>query len=223
MKKLRDVEQGLANFFAQGLLALGHKLGPILWQLPPQIRFDAERLSSFFKLLPRTTAEAAALAVEHDPRLTGRTVVKAQVNIPLRHCLEIRHESFVYPEFIALLRQHRVGLVVADTVQWPLLFDVTSDFVYCRLHGSEELYASGYGDAALDTWAERVVQWARGQEAADELATSGPYGHHASPVLQPKRRRRDVYVYFDNDAKVYAPFNAQSLQQRVERLLTNSP
>lgn len=218
MKKLRDIDGALANFFAQGLLALGPKLGPILWQLAPQFKFDAERLGAFFDQLPRTTEAAAKLALEHHPRLQGRSVTEALTKQPLRHCLEIRNDTCVCPEFVALLRHHNIGLVVADTVEWPLLFDITSDFVYCRLHGSEELYASGYGDAALDTWAERVARWARGQEADDEPPGSRLHGHHASTVAPKKRATRDVYVYFDNDAKVHAPFDAQALRERVKRL-----
>ena len=121
---------------------------------------------------------------------------------------------------MALLREHRIGLVVADTVDWPLLFDLTADFVYCRLHGSEELYNSGYGDAALDTWANRVALWATGGEAPDEHADALPYGHHASPEGGATLPTRDVYVYFDNDVKVRAPFDAQALRERVNRLLT---
>lgn len=226
MRKLREVEQPLSNFFAQGLLALGPKLGPLLWQLPPQLRFDAERLAAFFRLLPRTTTDAAALALEHDPRLKGRCVVEAESDRPLRHALEVRHASFVTPEFIDLLRQHDVGLVVADTVQWPLLFDLTADFVYCRLHGSLELYSSGYEDEALQTWAGRVVQWMQGGEVEDEEPTAQPHGHHASesrptrPRSRPRApRTRDVFVYFDNDAKVRAPYDAAALQRRVNALL----
>lgn len=220
MKKLRGVEEALANFFAQGMLALGPKLGPLLWQLPPRFAFNAERLSGFFDQLPRTTAAAATLALRHHPRMTGRVLTEALQQQPLRHCLEIRHDSCIHPEFIALLRQHNIGLVVADTVEWPLLFDITSDFVYCRLHGSEQLYASGYGDAALDIWAARVVRWARGQEVEDEPPGSKLHGHHASTKLARKRAARDVYVYFDNDAKVHAPFDAQHLRERVDRLLS---
>ncbi len=219
MKKLRGVEEGLANFFAQGLLALGPKLGPILWQLPPRFAFNGERMAAFFDLLPRSTAAAAMLALEHHPRLAGRVVTEAAHPMPLRHCLEIRHDSCICPEFIALLRKQDIGLVVADTVEWPLLFDLTSDFVYCRLHGSEELYASGYGDAALDTWAQRVARWARGEEVEDEPPGSKLHGHHASPKLAKRRAARDVYVYFDNDAKVHAPFDAQHLRERVDLLL----
>ncbi len=219
MKKLRGVEEALANFFAQGMLALGPKLGPILWQVAPQFSFDAERLAAFFKQLPRTTDDAAALALEHHPRLAGRAVTDAVTSQPLRHCLEIRNDTCASPGFVALLRAHNIGLVVADTVEWPLLFDLTSDFVYCRLHGSEELYASGYGDAALDVWAERVVRWARGQDAEDEPAGSRLHGHHASPEPAKKLAARDVYVYFDNDAKVHAPFDAQHLRERVDRMM----
>lgn len=223
MKKLRGVEEALSNFFAQGILALGEKLGPILWQLPPQSAFDPERLAQFFDLLPRTTDEAAALAMEHHPRLKGRSFTDAMTKQKMRHCLEIRHDSCIHSDFVALLRKHNIGLVVADTVEWPLLFDITSDFVYCRLHGSEELYASGYGDEALDRWADRVVQWATGNEVEDEPKGSRLHGHHASEKMAPKRKTRDVYVYFDNDAKVHAPFDAQGLMQRVnERLNTNA-
>ena len=222
MKKLRGVEESLSNFFAQGLLALGSKLGPILWQVAPRFKFDPERLSAFFDLLPRSTEEMATLALEHHPRLQGRVVTEAATRQRLRHCLEIRNKSCVCPEFIALLRQHDIGLVVADTVEWPLLFDLTSDFVYCRLHGSEELYASGYGEAALDVWADRVVRWAHGQEADDEPPGSKLHGQHASTIAPKQRRSRDVYVYFDNDAKVHAPYDAQQLRKRVDRLLAQS-
>ncbi len=219
MKKLRDVDEALANFFAQGVLALGEKLGPVLWQLPPSMKFDAERLAEFFEKLPHTTEEAAALAHDHSPKLKGRSFLQVLKKQPVRHCLEIRHDSFQCEEFIALLRKYDVGLVVADTVEWPLLFDVTSDFVYCRLHGSEELYASGYSDSALDMWADRVAQWATGHEAKDESSHSKLHGHHASKKDAPKRKKRDVYVYFDNDAKVHAPFDAQGLMERVDHRL----
>lgn len=220
MKKLAGIEEGLANFFAQGILALGPKLGPILWQLPPQTSFNPERLGRFFAALPRTTEEAAAIAHEHSPRLSGRSFTDALTKQTLRHCLEIRHDSCIHPDFIALLRQHNIGLVVADTVEWPLLLDITSDFVYCRLHGSEELYVSGYGDAALDTWAERVALWATGHEVQNEPATSRLHGQHASNKPAEKRASRDVYVYFDNDAKVHAPYDAQGLVERVNRRFT---
>jgi uncharacterized protein YecE (DUF72 family) len=200
MKKLRDVEVPLANFLASGLLALGPKLGPILWQLPPRLGFDVDRLTQFFRLLPRSTAEAAALARRHDTRLRHRAVCRIDKDRPLRHALEIRDDSFRDPGFIALLRRHRIALVVADTVAWPLLVDATSDFVYVRLHGSEQLYTSGYEAPALRLWAERIRAWVSGGEAP---------GPHAGPPAP--GRKRDVYVYFDNDAKVRAPIDAQAL------------
>jgi uncharacterized protein YecE (DUF72 family) len=157
----------MANFFAQGLLRLGTKLGPVLWQFPPQFNFDAPKMETFLALLPRTMEEVAHLAEAHGARLRGRAYTKVQDRLlrrPIRHCVEIRNESFAVPDFIRQLRKHNVGLVIADTVEWPLLMDVTADFVYCRLHGSEELYATGYDDAELDSWAERVAIWATGQE-----------------------------------------------------------
>jgi uncharacterized protein YecE (DUF72 family) len=216
MRRLREVEAPLANFFAQGLLQFGSKLGPILWQLPPNFQFEAERLDLFFAMLPRTRKQAAELARNHDERLDERSWFQVRQDAAMRHAIEIRHESFVNEEFIKLLRRHGVGLVVADTVEWPLLMDLTSSFVYCRLHGSEELYASGYDAEALDTWARRIVTWARGGEVYD--------GRRASKRDAPKRMRRDVFVYFDNDMKVRAPFDAAQLRDRVRKLLGyNSP
>jgi len=212
MLKLRRSDTPLANFFGNGVLALGAKLGPILWQFPPNFRFTPEKLSEFFEKLPRDTEAAARLARKHDHRIKGRAYWRTDANRPLRYAMEIRHESFRCREFIELLRKHDVALVVADTVDWPLLFDVTADFVYCRLHGSEQLYASGYESAALDVWAKRLVAWSQGGELRD-----GDCAH-------PKKARkgpRDVFVYFDNDAKVRAPFDARALQDKVDSLLHN--
>jgi uncharacterized protein YecE (DUF72 family) len=190
MKKLAGVETPLANFFASGVLALGHKLGPILWQLPPTLGFDAERLADFFARLPRSTGEAAWLARRHDERLKDRSFTTAITDQPLRHALEIRHKSFQTPAFPDLLRQHAISLVVADTAgRWPLMRDVTADLVYVRLHGDVELYTSGYTDAALDRWATEIRQW-----VAAGL---------------------DVQVHFDNDVKVHAPYDAIRLAERV--------
>lgn len=211
MLKLLRVEVPLANFFAQGVLRLREKLGPILWQFPAQFTCNPERLESFFSLLPRTQKEAAKLARRHDERLDNRSWFRVQQDRPLRHAIEIRHNSFVCEEFIALLRRHDIGLVVADTVEWPLLMDVTAGFVYCRLHGSEQLYVSGYESDALEVWAHRVVRWSRGGEVTDAA--------RASATSAPPAAARDVYVYFDNDAKVRAPFDAMALQKRVSELI----
>jgi uncharacterized protein YecE (DUF72 family) len=214
MLRLRNVEGPLANFFAQGLLHFGAKLGPILWQLPPNFSFEPDRLEQFFALLPRTHKQAAEVARKHDDRLKDRSLFRVRKDAPLSHALEIRHESFVTEKFIRLLRRYGVGLVVADTVEWPLLMDVTSNFVYCRLHGSKELYASGYEADALDVWARRVVAWARGNQVSD--------GRRASTRDAAKRKHRDVFVYFDNDMKVRAPFDAEQLRDRVTRLLAGT-
>ncbi|HEX3885435.1 MAG TPA: DUF72 domain-containing protein [Stellaceae bacterium] len=207
MLKLRGVEAALANFFASGVLGLREKLGPLLWQLPARFAYDAGRLDAFLSLLPRDTEAAAALAGRHDHRVAGRALTETDRRRPLRHAIEIRHPSFVDPAFPRLLRRHGVALVFADTVEWPYAEDLTADFVYLRLHGSEELYASGYGDAALDRWAAHVALWAAGRTPPDAT--------QIDPVHQPDPRPRDVYVYFDNDAKVRAPADAQALRQRL--------
>jgi uncharacterized protein YecE (DUF72 family) len=195
MKKLRDVEIPLANFYASGVLALREKLGPILWQLPPNLGFDQSRLAQFFAMLPRTTFAAARLAKRHEERLADRALTRADADRPLRYALEVRHASYQKAEFVELMRDHDVALVVADTAgRWPLFHDVTSDIMYVRLHGDQELYVSGYSSEALTMWAERI----RGWTAA---------GH-------------DVFAYFDNDVKVRAPYDAIQL---LERLGDGSP
>lgn len=210
MKKLKGLETALANFFASGVLCLGGKLGPILWQLPPNLGFDAGRMEAFFKLLPRTRSAAAKLARGHDERLNGRAAVKAIGRGALRHCVEVRHESFLVPEFFELLRRHQIAFVFADAAaKWPYAEDLTANFAYLRLHGAEELYASGYGKAALDRWARRIRAWSRGHQPRDaELIL---------PRARQCREIEDVYVYFDNDAKVHAPFDAQELAKRLRR------
>jgi uncharacterized protein YecE (DUF72 family) len=209
MLRLREVGTALANFFASGVLKLEHKLGPLLWQLPPTFKYDEGRLADFFALLPRTTKEAAKLGRRHDRRVAGRSYLEARDERALRHALEVRHPSFVTREFIELLRKHRIALVVADTAgRWPFLEDVTSDFVYVRLHGDVKLYESGYTDEALDLWARRIRAWRDGRAPPRAALTAPP----------PRPARRDVYVYFDNDIKVHAPYDAMSLAAKVEEL-----
>jgi uncharacterized protein YecE (DUF72 family) len=190
LKRLADVETPLANFFASGVLALGPKLGPILWQLPENLRYDADRLAGFFAQLPRTTTAAAALAQRHDDKVPeDRALVTTEADRPLRYALEFRSPTFVTPEATALLREHDVACVLADTAgKWPKVDEDTSDFRYVRLHGDAELYASGYSGASLDDWAAKCRRWAED---------------------------RDVFVYFDNDIKGYAPHDAMALQQRL--------
>lgn len=202
--RLRDIEGPLANVFASGVFALREKLGPFLWQFPPSLPYDAERVEHFLSLLPHDTEAALTLARRCEPRMQGRSLLQIDRKRKLRHAMEIRHDSFADPSFIALLRKHRVALVVADTAgKWPHLEDVTADFMYLRLHGDKELYASGYTDAALDDWAQRIRAWRRGAQPAE--------GPRASDVAPPARASRDVYCYFDNDVKVKAPFDAQRL------------
>lgn len=197
MLRLRNARVALANFFASGVLTLEDKLGPLLWQLPERHVFDIPQLQAFFTMLPRTRAEAAALAGEHDAKVDGRASFEAGEDGPLRHALEVRSASFSDERFSELLRRYDIGLVVADTAgRWPLFTDVTADFVYVRLHGAEELYVSGYTDVLLENWAGLVDGWASGRSCPDG-------------------RGRDVYVYFDNDAKVHAPFDALSLRRKL--------
>ena len=208
LKQLRDMETPLANFFASGVLRLEEKLGPFLWQFSPRFSFDPARLDHFFTLLPNDTETAAALAERHDQRLSGRAWTRTKARRELRHAIEIRHPSFLDPAFVTLLRRHRMALVFADSVTWPYAEDLTADFVYLRLHGSEELYASGYSDEALDHSAARIKLWAVGCEPNDARRI----GPEADPTA---RVPRDVYAYFDNDAKVRAPVYARSLNARL--------
>jgi uncharacterized protein YecE (DUF72 family) len=206
--RLRNVQQALCNFCASGILRLGAKLGPVLWQFPPNFAFQKELFEAFLKLLPHNTAAAAKMAQRHDGRLKKGTWTKSDAKRPLLHAVEIRHDSFVDPAFIKMLRKYDVALVCADTVKWPRLMDATAnDFIYCRLHGSEELYRSNYSAHDLGKWARRVVAWARGEKAQGKHVLKG----------KPDGRPRNVYLYFDNTDKVRAPGNAAGLIARVAK------
>ncbi|HTM17007.1 MAG TPA: DUF72 domain-containing protein [Terracidiphilus sp.] len=211
IRKLENVEGALANFLAQGMLCLGRKLGPILWQLPPQTSFNAEKIEAFLKLLPHTHKHAAAYASQRDEWMSGRCWLEVEEDLPFRHAMESRHKSFATPEYIELLRKYNVALVVADSVKWPVMMDLTADFVYCRLHGSDKIYPEGYSSEAIDTWAQRIVAWSRGEEVTDGKRI------HSEPG--PKRDARDVFVYFDDDNKVRAPHDAQSMSTRIGELM----
>ena len=191
LKQLRDVEAPLANFFASGVLALGEQLGPFLWQLPERHAYDPVRLAAFFDLLPRTTRELAELADRHDAKLADDdALTTTDLDRPVRHALEPRHPSFDTDDARALCARYGVAVVVADSAgRWPMMHDATSDFRYVRLHGETELYASGYTPESLERWAGQCRTW------ADE-------GH-------------DVYVFFDNDAKGRAPYDAVALLDRL--------
>lgn len=187
--KLRNCESALGNFFAQGVLALGRTTGPFLWQLPASYRFDADRIDQFLGVLPRDSTEGEAIARDHDHRLRRGALIDSPERVTYRHALEVRHPTYFTDELFDLLRAHDCALVVSDGAErWPMSTEVTTDLVYVRLHGSSELYTSQYTDDELDTWAERVQGWLR---------------------------KGDVYVYFDNDAKVHAPHDARRLIERV--------
>jgi uncharacterized protein YecE (DUF72 family) len=198
MLKLRHFEVALANFFSSGLLRLGAALGPILWQLPPQLPFDAERTRRFFDAVPRDLAAAERWARRHDGRTSGRAALRAPDGheAPIRRAVEVRHASWLTDGALELLRKLDVALVAAYTAgRHPFCLERTAGFAYVRLHGSVSLYASCYEDAELARWAARIAGW-----TAD-----------------------DVYVYFDNDAQGHAPHDALRLpragRNRRDRLL----
>jgi uncharacterized protein YecE (DUF72 family) len=193
MLKLGGGAAPLANFFAQGILRLGAQLGPILWQLPPQLPFHAEKAEPFLGALPRDVRAAERLARRHDHRLDGRAAIRAPDgrDSPLRYALEIRHESWLEDRALRLFEQYGIALVCADTAgKHPFsLARTCRDFAYFRLHGSQVLYGSRYTDEELAEWAAR-----------------------ARHLLE---RGVDLYVYFDNDYQAHAPIDAA----RLERLL----
>jgi len=208
IRRLRDIDAPLANFFASGLFNLREKLGPFLWQFPPSFRYDPERMKRFFELLPKNTEEALSLARRRERRMVGRVRLAIEAVRPLRHAVEIRNDSFLDEAFVQLLREFNIALVVADTAgKWPYREDVTADFMYLRLHGDKELYASGYTDEALVRWAERIRVWREGSQPDD--------AHLISTNFTPQHRPRDVFCYFDNDVKVRAPFDAQHLAEKL--------
>jgi uncharacterized protein YecE (DUF72 family) len=195
MLKLARFESPLANFFAQGILLLGKQLGPILWQLPPRLKFDRDRARRFFEALPRDMAGAERWARRHDERTTGRAALTAPDGrrLQLRHALEPRHDSWLSDEALAELQTQDIALVAADTAgRHPFSLARTAGFAYLRLHGSTQLYASRYEDPEIELWASRVRA----------LRDQG----------------LDVHVYFDNDAQAHAPFDALRLIERVSGL-----
>lgn len=185
--KLRNHHTALANFLASGLLVLGRQTGPFLWQLPASYHFEPERIEAFLDGLPRTTAQAAEIARDHDHRLKHGSLTEAAVDLPLRHCMEVRHPSYFGPDFYRLLRRYNVALVWADTAgRFPYAEERTADWLYVRLHGSQQLYVSRYSDQELDRWARRLRAF-----------------------------QCDVYVYFDNDGHGHAPYDALRLLERL--------
>jgi uncharacterized protein YecE (DUF72 family) len=206
-RRLKEIDEPLANFFASGVFHLKEKLGPFLWQFPPNFKFDAERFEHFLTLLPHDGKAAKACASRCAERLQQPGYLDIPARLKLRHAVEIRHESFLVPEFVALLRKYKVALVVADTAgKWPHVEDLAADFIYIRLHGDKELYASGYSTEALKRWGDRIDAWQQGGQPKDAqlIVKKTPRA----------RKSRDVYCYFDNDIKVRAPYDARRLLER---------
>ncbi|MBD1554176.1 DUF72 domain-containing protein [Pseudomonas typographi] len=203
-RRLKDIETPLANFFASGVFALKEKLGAFLWQFPPNFQFDPERFEAFLARLPRRGDQALAIARQCEARMHAvgwDAIAPRQV---LRHAVEVRHESFACAEFAEMLRRYGVAWVVADTAgKWPYAEDLTADFVYMRLHGDAKLYESGYSQAALDRWQQRIECWAAGRQV--------PGARQLSPRQPRPRKARTVFCFFDNDVKVHAPADARAL------------
>ena len=183
---LAEAGESVERFLASGVSELGHKLGPILWQFAPTKKFDAQDFGAFLALLP-----------------------EKQDGVKLRHAVEVRNDSFIVPEFPALLRKHDVAVVYADHEKYPAIADVTGDFVYARLQTGADDIPTCYTPKRLDEWAARAKLWAEGK-APDDLPLADP-GHKA-PV-----KARDVFVYFITSGKVRAPYGAMAFMQRIGR------
>ncbi len=208
-KKLKDVGTPLANFFASGLLGLKNKLGPILWQLPRNMKIDEDRLARFLDLLPHDTSKAARLAAHHDERVAvgpKRGGYGSDDNHRLRYALEVRSEDALTPRLADIARESGTALVFSDSADWALTEEITAGFVYIRLHGSRETYQSSYRDSELDRWAARIRSWRSGKMPADALGITERHPPH--------RKSRDVYAYFDNDFGAHAAQDALRLAER---------
>jgi|KBSMisStandDraft_5_1062788.scaffolds.fasta_scaffold40433_2 uncharacterized protein YecE (DUF72 family) len=190
-KNLAEGAALMEKFLGSGFTALGPKLGPILWQFAPTRKFDAENFAAFLSLLPS--------------ELEG---------VKLRHALEVRHESFLAPEFVTLARKHNAAIVLADSAKYPLIADATADFVYMRLQRTEERVATGYTSRALKQWAERVQAYESNAMPADlpSLAKAP-----AAKAKNATKTKRDVFVYFISGAKVRAPAAAQALIELLKK------
>ncbi|MBN9310417.1 DUF72 domain-containing protein [Devosia sp.] len=198
IKRLKDVELPLANFFASGVMALGDRLGPFCWQLPGNSSYDEDRMEAFLALLPRTPEALVALAARTDydknpPFLDATGITR------VRHAIEVRHKSFADPRFIAQLRAHNVALVVADTADWPYA-DQTADFAYARLQGAPG--SESYSPGERDLRAQWLRAWSEGRPAdgAPLVAPAGPVPGD-----------RDVFAFFVSTDKEHAPHNARAV------------
>jgi uncharacterized protein YecE (DUF72 family) len=181
-KVMAEAGASVEKFLTSGIVELGDKLGPILWQFMPTKKFDADDFGAFLKLLP-----------------------ERQGGLRLRHAVEVRHESFLTPDFVKLARDAGVAIVFADTPKYPAIADLTADFVYARLQDAREEIETGYDAAALDRWADTADTWAKGG-APEGLG----YIDEAKPGAA-----KDVFVFMINGAKVRAPAAAMALSERL--------
>lgn len=186
---LAEAGDSIERFFHSGLVHLKQKLGPINWQFAPTKQFDPEDFEAFLRLLPKS--------------LEGQ---------PIRHAVEVRHESFRNAEFVALAREYGVAIVMAGDSQYPQIADVTAPFVYARIMGTKESEARGYSERALDDWADRIRNWASGGMPKG-LET---FGEHKAPRAG-KNSARDVYVYVISGFKARNPLAGMALIERLGR------
>jgi uncharacterized protein YecE (DUF72 family) len=195
--RLMNPARNVADFFASGVLGLQEKMGPVLWQVSEYLPFASHTTEEFLAVLPHSVGEAQALIEQHARTEADRLSLTA-ADRPIRHAFEVRHESFKDAKFLELLRRYDVAVVVTNSPPWPELRDVTSDFVYVRLHGDLERRPHGYSDADLDEWAGRINGWLSGKACPDG-------------------RGRDVFAYFDNpdDRGTRSPFDAMHLHDRL--------
>lgn len=206
IRRLQEPNQALANFFASGILELGSLMGPVLWQLPGNFSFDAGTIDRFLEALPRDTSAGVEMARDHDERVPEAAYGNGE-NHRIRHVLEFRHETFMTWQTARIAQRHGVALCFSHARDWPYIEEISAGFVYVRLHGPGELYASSYGPDALDRWAQRIRTWQSGDEpeGASRISSLDP----------PGRKERDVYVYFDNTAEGHAPEDARYLMERI--------
>lgn len=205
VKRLKEVEEPLANFFASGLLCLKEKMGPILWQFPPNVTLKDDRFEKFLKILPFDSETAAKTAKKHSDKMKDRNYTKVDGDYSIRHAFEFRHPSFENAEFISMLRKYGVAVVFGHSgLKNPYFEDVTADFIYARMHGQEKEYKKGYPKEKLKWWAERVKIWTAGQQPSDAICVTDG---------KPKAIPRDAFIYFDTEEKKYAPYDAMNLSE----------
>lgn len=208
IRRLKDVAEPLANFFASGLLCLGEKLGPILWQFPPNVMLKDDRFEKFLKLLPYDSKAAAHLAKNHGNKVKGRSFTTVSGDYPIRHAFEFRNDSFMDEGFIEMLREYGVAFVFAHSGEKnPYTEDLTANFVYLRMHGQEAKYKKGYTNETQNWLASRIQTWMSGEQPRDA---------HLVVDIKPKKMARDVFVYFDTEAKDYAPYDALNLMEKLK-------